>query len=595
MTRPRFAVLRTVRRYLRPHRAAFAVALAQVLLISACELLKPWPLKLIVDHVLGDLPLTFGATTAVAPATLLLGSCVGLVVLYVALAGLQLAANATTIGIGQRMVADFRRDLYEHLQRLSPRFYAERSTGDLLARVTADTLSVQTLAMNGVFPLITAGTLFIGMAVIMASMDLGLTMVALSICPLIFVTISVVGARIRHVAGEARVEEGRLLTVTQRGIAGVRVVQAFTAEPEEAARFAETSRASLRAMWRLYLLQTLSSGVVGIIVAAGTALVLWVGATHVLAGTLSLGQVLVFVAYLASLYAPISNVSETVGMVQRARVGAERVLEILETDPDLPDGTGVLPRGRVRGEVAVRAVRFAYAPDHVVLRDVSFHVRPGEMVAVVGVSGAGKTTLAHLLTRFLDPSAGEVSIDGVDLRTLRLREVRRQIATVLQPPFVLPMTLRENVTYGAPFADDAAVRAALEIAQLGPLVARLPDGLETMLGEGGTTLSEGERQRVTIARAVLRDAPVLVLDEPTSALDAATEAALVTALRRHMQARATLMIAHRLSTVRHADRILVLHAGVIVEEGSFDVLLAAGGRFAALYAAQVSEPPCASS
>jgi len=595
VTRPRFAVLRTVRRYLRPHRAAFAVALAQVLLISACELLKPWPLKLIVDHVLGDLPLTFGATTAVAPATLLLGSCVGLVVLYVALAGLQLAANATTIGIGQRMVADFRRDLYEHLQRLSPRFYAERSTGDLLARVTADTLSVQTLAMNGVFPLITAGTLFIGMAVIMASMDLGLTMVALSICPLIFVTISVVGARIRHVAGEARVEEGRLLTVTQRGIAGVRVVQAFTAEPEEAARFAETSRASLRAMWRLYLLQTLSSGVVGIIVAAGTALVLWVGATHVLAGTLSLGQVLVFVAYLASLYAPISNVSETVGMVQRARVGAERVLEILETDPDLPDGTGVLPRGRVRGEVAVRAVRFAYAPDHVVLRDVSFHVRPGEMVAVVGVSGAGKTTLAHLLTRFLDPSAGEVSIDGVDLRTLRLREVRRQIATVLQPPFVLPMTLRENVTYGAPFADDAAVRAALEIAQLGPLVARLPDGLETMLGEGGTTLSEGERQRVTIARAVLRDAPVLVLDEPTSALDAATEAALVTALRRHMQARATLMIAHRLSTVRHADRILVLHAGVIVEEGSFDVLLAAGGRFAALYAAQVSEPPCASS
>lgn len=595
MTGHRFAVLRTVWRYLRPHRGVFVFAVAQVLLISACELLKPWPLKIVVDHVLGDAPLVVWPLAGRSPSVLLLGACVGLVVLYIALAGLQLAANATTIGIGQRMVADFRRDLYEHLQRLSPRFYAARSTGDLLARVTADTLAVQTLAMNGVFPLITAGALFVGMAVVMASIDPGLTLVALSICPLIFVAISLVGGRIRRVAGEARVEESRLLTVTQRGLAGVRIVQAFTAEVEEAARFAEISRASLRATWRLYLLQTLSSGIVGVIVAAGTALVLWVGATHVLAGTLSIGEVLVFVAYLASLYTPISNVSETFGMIQRARVGAERVLEILETIPDLPDGASVLPRGRVRGEVAVSGVRFVYAPDRVVLRDVSIRVRPGEVVAVVGVSGAGKTTLALLLARFLDPTAGTISIDGLDLRHLRLRDVRRQVAMVLQPPFVLPMTLRENVTYGSPFADDVAVTRALEIAQLRPLVVQLPDGLETMLGEGGATLSEGERQRITIARAVLRDAPILVLDEPTSALDAATEAAVVTALRAHMRARATLMIAHRLSTVRHADRILVLHDGIIVEEGSFEALRASGGHFAALHAAQSAETPCASS
>jgi ATP-binding cassette subfamily B protein/subfamily B ATP-binding cassette protein MsbA len=591
----RFAVARTVGRYLRPHRGAFVLALLPVALISAGELLKPWPLKIVVDHVLGDAPLGLDPAAPWSRSQLLLAACAGLVALAAVLALLQVVANGMTIAIGQRMVDDFRRDLYQHLQRLSPRFYAERSTGDLLYRVAADTLAIQTLAMNGIFPLIMAALLIGGMAVVLTRLDAVLTLMALAVCPALFGVLGVLGRRIRRVAARARAAEGRLYALTQRGLAGVRVVQAFTTEAEESERFTRSSRASLRATWRLYLWQTGATGAAGIVVAAGTALVLWVGASHVLAGRLTVGEVLIFTAYLASLYTPIGNVTETVGLIQSARAGAERVLELLATDAEPVDGRRALP-GRARGEIALAHVAFAYGPERPVLHDVSLTARPGEMIAVVGATGSGKTTLVHLLARFLDPTRGVVTLDGVDLRTLRVRDVRRQIAMVLQPPLVFPTTLRENLVYGRPFAAAATVARALAVAQLDGLVDRLPDGLETRVGEGGAALSEGERQRVTIARALVRDAPILVLDEPTSALDAETEAALVAALGAATRDRTVLVIAHRLSTIRHAARVLVLHDGVIVEEGAYDALVARGGHLARLHAAQDPEAtPCASS
>jgi ATP-binding cassette subfamily B protein/subfamily B ATP-binding cassette protein MsbA len=394
------------------------------------------------------------------------------------------------------------------------------------------------------------------------------------------------GRRITAVATDARQKESRLYAITQRGIAAIRVIQAFTTEEEEARRFVASSTESLQANLRLYVLQTAYSSVINVVVAIGTALVLWVGATHVLAGTLTIGQVLVFTSYLASLYAPINSISQTIGMVHGARVGAGRVLEILATTPDLPDGRRAIDPAALRGEIRFEHVAFEYEPNRPVLRDVDVTARAGEVLAIVGPTGVGKTTLVSLVARFYDPVRGRVLLDGTDVREFRLRELRSRIAMVLQPALVFPTTLRENIAYGTPFASAADVARAAHLAQLDGLLERLPEGLDTAVGEQGATLSEGERQRVTIARAILRDAPLLILDEPTSALDAETEALIIAALRALMRGRTTFVIAHRLSTIRHADQIVVLRDGTVAERGTFDDLVERGGAFTRLYEAQ---------
>ncbi len=582
----RFALLRTIAHYLQPYRLRFALAVAQVLLISACELLKPWPLKLIVDDVIGGVAVAVPGVGVLAARPLLAAVCVGLVLLYALLAVVSVVNNATTIAIGQGMVNDFRLDLYQHLQRLSLRFHSGREVGDLLYRVTADTFAIQTLSMNGVFPVITSTTMFVGMVTVMLRIDWQLTLVALAVCPVIFFGISRMGRRITAVATDARQKESRLYSITQRGIAAIRIIQAFTTEEEEARRFATSSGESLRANHRLYVLQTVYASVINVVVAAGTALVLWVGTTHVLAGTLTIGEVLVFTTYLASLYAPINSVSQTIGMVQGAAAGARRVLEILETTPDLPDGRRAIDAAALRGEVRFERVGFEYVAGRPVLHDLDAVARPGEVLAIVGPTGVGKTTLVSLVARFYDPVAGRVLLDGVDLRDYRLRELRSRIAMVLQPALVFPTTLRENIAYGSPFATDEDVARAARLAQLDGFVAHLPEGLATPIGEQGATVSDGERQRITIARAILRDAPILILDEPTSALDAETEALIIAALRELMRGRTTFVIAHRLSTIRHADQILVLRDGTIAERGTFDELVDRGGAFTRLYEAQ---------
>jgi ATP-binding cassette subfamily B protein len=558
----------------------------QVLLISACELLKPWPLKIVVDNVIGGATVAIPGLTGRGPHELLSIACVGLVVLYAVLALLSVLNNATTIGVGQRMVNDFRLDLYQHLQRLSLRFHSAQQVGDLLYRVMADTFAIQTLSMNGVFPIITSVAMFAGMMAVMLRMDWQLTLVALAVCPFIFAGISLMGRRISDVATDARQKESHLYSVAQRGISAIRVIQAFTTEDEEARRFATSSTESLRANLRLYVLQTIYSSIINIVVACGTALVLWVGTTHVLAGTLSVGEVLVFITYLASLYAPINSVSQTIGMVQGAAAGARRVLEILETTPDLPEGRRTIDPAALRGEVRFEHVGFGYVTGRSVLHGIDLRARAGEVLAIVGPTGVGKSTLVSLVARFYDPVAGRVLLDGVDLREYRLRELRSRIAMVLQPALVFPTSVRENIAYGRPFASEEEVTRAARMAQLDGFLARLPEGLGTPIGEQGATVSDGERQRITIARAILRDAPILILDEPTSALDAETEALIIAALQELMRGRTTFVIAHRLSTIRHADQIVVLREGTVAEVGTFDELVARGGAFTRLYEAQ---------
>jgi ATP-binding cassette subfamily B protein len=577
---------RRVLSYLRPYRLAFLFAFLQVVLIGALELLKPWPLKVVIDHVLQQAPVPWAFAAAWSTEALLLSACSGLVLIYLSLAALAVLNNHTTIGIGQRMVNDLRRDLYMHLQRLSLGFHRRQEVGELLYRVTADTYSIQTLTMNGLFPILSALILLVGMFVVMVRMDVLLAVVALGVCPLLLVSIALLGRRITAAATDHRQRESAVYSLVQRAMSSMPVIQAFTKEEEEHRKFMAASEKSLAAGLRLYTVQTVYSGAVNVLIAVGTAVVVWVGARQVLAGRLSVGDLVVFTSYLASLYAPINSILQTFGLIQGARVGVRRVFEILDVERDLKDGKRAIAAGGVEGDLTWNDVSFAYLPQQPVLQHVSLHVSAGERVAIVGPTGAGKSTLLGLLPRFYDPQAGLVVVDGVDVRELRLADLRRQISMVLQPPLVFPCSIRENIAYSRPQASIEEVMAAARLACIDAFIASLPQGYETVIGEQGATLSEGEKQRLTIARAILRNASILILDEPTSSIDAETEALIMEGLRRLTEGKTTLIIAHRLSTVRQADRIVVLRQGRIVEQGSFAELMRHQGAFAALYQSQ---------
>jgi ATP-binding cassette subfamily B protein len=575
-----------VLRYLWPYRSRFLFALSQVSLISALELLKPWPLKIIIDNVISAQPLAWEFVAGWSPQTLLLSACVGLVLIYLLLGGLHVLNDYTTIRIGQRMVNDLRRDLYSHLQRLSLAFHTKQPIGDLLYRVAADTMAIQTLTMNGLFPVLSALVLLGGMFVIMARLDWLLTLLALSVCPFLFLLIALLGTRIATAATQARQRESMVYSVVQRTMSAIKVVQAFTKEEEEDRQFITASEQSLAADLRLYTLQSFYAGAINVGIALGTALVVWVGVRHVLSGTLSVGEVIVFISYLASLYGPINSIFETYGLTQRAKAGVERVFEILEIGRDIDEGSRLFPATGATGDVAFEGVSYQYLVAQPVLNQINLRVRPGERVAIVGPTGAGKSTLVSLVPRFYDPQGGRVTIDGVDLREFQLKSLRRQIAMVLQPPLIFPITIRENIAYGRPDASMEEVVSAARLARIHDFISRLPQGYDTMVGEQGADLSEGEKQRLTIARAILLNASILILDEPTSSVDLKTEALIMEGLHQLMAGRTTFIIAHRLSTVKQADLIVVLQDGEIVEQGTFNELVRGHGPFASLYQTQ---------
>jgi ATP-binding cassette, subfamily B, bacterial len=573
--------------YLRPYRWRVAWALLQVFLIAGFDLLKPWPLQLVIDHVLGGRPLA-ASLPALSTEMLLVVACVALVVVNLGSGLLSLLHNYTTIGVGQRMVNDVRGALYAHLQRLSLAFHSRQKVGDLMYRITADSFAVQTMIMNGLLPIVSAAALLAGMMLVLIPLDPLLTALSLTIVPALFVVIALFNRKITTVATEVRERESMVYTLVQWAMSSIKVVQAFTKEEEEYGRFMGASRASLRATLQLYSWQTLYSAAVNTLIAMGTALVVYVGARSVLSGQLSLGQLVVFISYLAQLYVPVNQITQSWGLIAGARVGAARCFEILDTEADLKDGPRRFGAEGARGAVEWRNVVFRYRPEMPVLREVSLRVAPGTKIALVGATGAGKSTLLSLLPRFFDPSAGSVLIDDVDVREYQIKSLRQQIALVLQPPLVFPISVRDNIAYGRPGASDAEIERAARLARIHDLIISLPQGYATILGDNAT-LSEGEKQRLTIARAMLRQAPILVLDEPTSALDVETEALVMEGIARLTEGHTTFIIAHRLSTVRKADLVLVLRDGVIAEQGSFAELMRKGGVFAELYNTQFAD------
>ena len=540
---------RTVRSYLKPYWPAFSFALGQVLFISALELLKPWPLKIIIDNVLSGKPLPWAPAVGWSPHRLLLFSCIGLVIVYVMLGGLHILNNYTTIRIGQGMVNDLRRDLYSHLQRLSLSFYHRQQLGDLMYRITADTMGIQTLTMNGLFAILSASVLLGGMLIVMFWVDWYLTLLALAVCPALFCAIALLNKKMSLAATEAHQKGSTVYSVVQRTLSGMRVIQAFTKEEDEGRRFLQASTESLAAELRLYNLQNFYYAVVNLTIAAGTAAILWVGTRHVLAGDLSVGEMIVFTSYLASLYGPINSIFQTYGLVQSAKAGVRRAFEILESEERLPDGSRVFQPLGPRGQISFEDVSFGYDASQPVLKKINLHVAAGKKIAIVGPTGAGKSTLVSLLPRFYDPQSGRVKIDGVDIREFELKSLRQKIAMILQPPLVFPLTIRENIAYGRPDASMEEIVSAAQVAQVHEFVEQLPQKYETVVSEQGASLSEGQKLRLIIARGILLNALILILDEFISSVDSETEALIMEGLEQLMADRTTFIIAHRLLTV----------------------------------------------
>ena len=576
---------RTVRSYLKPYWLPFALALGQVIFISALELLKPWPFKIIIDSVINRQPLPSWLRFESSPQVLLLFSCAGLVLIYLLLGALRLLNDYMTIRIGQKMVNDLRRDLYSQIQRLSLSFHNRQQVGDLMYRITADTLGLQTITMNGLFSVLSASFLLGGMFVVMLSLDWYLTLLATAVCPALFVAIGLFDKKMCSAANHARQKESLVYSVVQRTLSGIRVIQAFTKEEEEKHHFLEASTQSLAADLRLYNLQNFYCAIVNITIAIGTAAVFWLGTRHVLSGQLSVGDMVVFAAYLTALYNPLVNIFQTYGLVQKARAGVRRAFDILELEESLPEGHKVFSRP-AKGNISFEQVSFGYDTSQTILKKINLHITPGQKIAIVGPTGAGKSTLVSLLPRFYDPQSGQVKIDGVNITDFQLKSLRRQIAMVLQPPLIFPVSIRDNIAYGRPEASLDEVIAAADVARIHDYINQLPDGYETVVGEQGSTLSEGQKLRLTIARGILLNAPILILDEPTSSVDSETEALIMEGLDRLMTGRTTFIIAHRLSTVRQADMIVVVRGGEIVEQGNFFELIRAHGPFASLYQTQ---------
>ena len=577
--------------YLRPHRWRMALGIVLTVAGVGVELLKPIPLAIVLDTVLQGrpIPATLSPWLSGASSNLLLGGAAVAIVLLALLAGvLTLASNYITIDVGQRMVNDMRVHLYAHLQKLSLKFHYRQRVGDLLFRIMADTFSVQSLVMNGFLPLFTSALMLAGMFVVMARFDMSLAVIALAVTPLLFLAITRLTSRIHGHAASSKEAESELYSRAETVIGAVKLVQAYGREARAVEDFRLGSERSLALTLRLYSAETVFILIVDTILASGTALLVWLGASRVLEGTLTIGGLTIFLAYLRDMYRPMQSVAGNLKEIASSRAGLDRVFAVLDVQPDIQDVPGARELPAARGEIALENVSFAYEVGTPVLQDVSLGIRAGETVALVGATGAGKSTLASLVLRFFDPQQGKVTLDGHDLRELKLTALRRQVTLMLQEPILFQTSVADNIA----FASDEPlerIKDAARSAEAEPFILALPMGYDTVIGQDGLTLSGGQRQRLALARAILRRTPVVILDEPTSSLDVATEAVVFRNVEELLRDRTAIIIAHRLSTARRADRIVVLDKGRIVEEGPHDALVAKGGHYARLWAEATAE------
>ena len=567
--------------YLRPYRGRALAVLVLVLAETGLTALAPWPLKVLVDNVLGDTPLP-PAAAARLPAAALDNAVVLLVAVVVAgvlvqLGGevVRMAHTQMQVDMAQRVVYRLREQLLHHLQALPLRHHVASRTADAVYRLDADAYCVDDLVIGGVFPLTVAAMNLSLMFGVLLYLDTTLALLSLSVAPFLYLCLRHHARTMTDQAERVKTLESGLIERILDVLSSIAAVKSFTRERYELERFSDAGDRTRRARLDLTWQESLFSVTVTAVTLVGTGLVLGVGGLHVLDGRLTVGGLLVVVAYLAAVYTPISEIARTTGTLQQAVVSARRVRELLALTPEVADAPGSIDADGLRGHIRFDAVDFAYEPARRVLDGVSFEAHPGELVALVGPTGAGKTTVANLIPRLFEKQGGRILIDGVDVSRYGLRSLRRQVALVPQHPILFTGTIADNIRYGRLDASDADVEAAARAAHVHDFVVRLPQGYRTDVAEDGASLSGGERQRIGIARALLKDAPILLLDEPTSALDAMSEAAVIDALRHLRAGRTTIVIAHRLSTIRDATRIVVMERGRVTASGSHDELLAA--------------------
>jgi len=574
------SIYRRVLAYYRPFSAQTALGLILSLAAIALSLLKPWPLKIIVDDVLQRSPQArFGNSPNLIPLL-----CLAFVAIQLLWGLLNLASNYLFVKVGLQALLKLRTDLYAYLQSLSLKYHDARRSSDSSFRVAYDSQSIQTIYNKGFTNIFGSIITLIGTFAIMLRMDWQLAVLSLAIVPFLFAAIYFFAHRIRTQSTSIQEQDSAMLAQAQEGLGAIRMVHAFGREDFEVSQFHQRASESLQANLRLTLTNVNSALVIGTLIALGTAAMYYVGSLHVLRGTLTLGSLLVFSAYLLMLYQPLESLTYTAWAMEGATAGARRCFEVLDRADDVVDAPDAKEIDETKGALGFQNVAFSYGSERPVLRDIDLSISPNQIVALVGGTGAGKSTLLSLVPRFYDPNAGTVTLDGHDLRAITKKSLRAKIAIVLQDTLLFSTTIRENIAYGRPGATDDEIRDAARRAQADEFISRLPAGYDSPVGERGGHLSVGQRQRIGIARAFLKDAPILLLDEPTSALDPTTEAAIMETIKDLMHGRTTLIVTHRLATIHSVDRIVVLEHGRIVEQGTGAELVAKGGVYAKLYA-----------
>jgi ATP-binding cassette, subfamily B, bacterial len=570
---PDLALFRRLLQQARPYSVHIVGIFLLGLLATPLGLLTPLPLKIAIDSAIGTHPLPrFLSRVLPASATRSPDAILAIaVVLLLGIAALDnlfaLANSFLSTWTAEQLLLDFRARLFSHLQRLSLGYHDVRGTTDSVYRIQYDTASMQYLTIDGLGPFVTAVVTLLAMFYVTFRIDPQLALVAMVISPVLFMLSMAYRPRFRKRSKEVKQLESGAMGVLQEVLSAVRVVKAFGREKHEEDRYVHKSRAGMWARVRLDLLGGSYSLLVGLTTALGTACVLWIGAYHVRAGTLTLGSLLLVVSYLGQLYAPLKTIGRKATSLQTHWVGLERAFSVLDQLPDVPERPNARPLIRASGSIAFQHTSFAYEEGHPVLQDICFDVPWGARVGISGRTGAGKTTLLTLLTRFYDPTSGQILLDGVDLRDYRLADLRSQFAIVLQEPVLFSTSITENIAYARPGATEEEIVRAATMAAAHDFILALPNGYETVVGERGIRLSGGERQRISLARAFLKDAPVLLLDEPTSSVDTKTEAAILKATERLMRGRTTFMIAHRMSALEHCDVMLELEHGRLVQTG----------------------------
>ncbi|MBO0858035.1 MAG: ABC transporter ATP-binding protein [Chloracidobacterium sp.] len=578
-----------INRVFRPHWKALSVAFVAVIIEGAASLFDPWPIKIVLDYALGSrhmpawLARFIGWGFGEGKLAVLCFAAIATVFVAVVGAIASYAENYLTTKIGQMVMLDLRQTLYHHIQRLSLSFYDQAKIGDLISRVTTDVDAIQSFVSTALLGIVVNTLTLAGMLGVMFYFNWRFTLIALSVAPILFLQVYTLTRRIKLSTRAVRKKEGEIVSVIAETLSSIRVVKAFAREDYEEKRLGEETLESIKMALRARSVKARLAPTVDVIVAIGTCVVLWYGARLSLQGLLTPGALVVFLLYLGKMYKPMRDLSKMTDTVSKAVIGAERIREVIRLEDGVRDFPYAQTAPRFQGSIEFDRVYFGYHETHLVLKDISLRIEPGQYVALVGPTGAGKSSIIGLIPRFYDPLAGRLMIDGGDVRKITLRSLREQISFVLQETILFHGPIWRNIAYGKPEASRGEIIHAAKLANAHEFIERTPEGYDTMVGERGVTLSGGQRQRIAIARAIIRNSPILILDEPTSGLDASSEKLVLEALGRLTVGKTVIVITHHLETIVKADTIFTIKDGRIVERGAHQQLLARGDLYARLY------------